>query len=417
MQRLMVIRPDYCDDFSCKGSSCHFTCCQGWKISITKEEERRICNSLNAEGKSYARADIFEKKILSAQHKTENCFLLREDGFCPLLMENGLCSLQFNFGEKILPDTCKKYPRVEYRYNNTVFRGLSPGCESVVEFLMKKQDGINVIGTEEFISRPLWGPTTPPQFLKNNSTVMAYYSEIYNLYLSLLQAREISLEHRLILIGIAIKNISKLNAEKKIKDIPYYLDRYLAKLETQEIKDSDFSDLREMPGAMLNNFFTLLNTGVSKYNTDFYFLSNKIQKRLSGHYKLKNDGDSMESIIGFSPEKFELCKHIRDKFLQGREYFWENFAIAHLFHSNAPFSKGMDVWTNYMYFVWLYSMMKFSLTALIDEEYSDNDLYHDISVLYRKWGHNKDFQKNAIDELEKNNCATLAHMVLILKSC
>ena len=49
MKKALVFKPEYYDNFSCKSSSCRQTCCAGWAITLSKEEYRKIQNSIRDE--------------------------------------------------------------------------------------------------------------------------------------------------------------------------------------------------------------------------------------------------------------------------------------------------------------------------------------------------------------------------------
>ena len=101
--------PNYYNQFSCLGSECIETCCQGWKIDVDQschqkyEELRRKFDD--------NKIDKFIRKNSSPTSHKFSFIEMKKNGFCPFLDESKLCSIQKKFGEDYLPDTCKTFPR------------------------------------------------------------------------------------------------------------------------------------------------------------------------------------------------------------------------------------------------------------------------------------------------------------------
>lgn len=419
MQIFQLVRPAYFDAFSCKGTECRDTCCRGWSILFSKEEARRVKNALKDRKLLPQDQPLFQKAPPSLKSKhADQAIHLRKDSFCPLLQENGLCSLQAQIGEQLLPYTCRIYPRVFHRYGDTVVQGLSLGCEKVLEVLMEERDGIHIVAERGRLEIPFYTTNISSQLIKSQP-VLQYFPEIYNLYLSLLQARDVSIENRLILIGFAVKKIQDLTQTGETNEIPHYLSKYLDGLAVQDINDGTFADLGENTAVLLNCLSLaertagLENTGEKNYKN----ILKRIEEKLEVDYRQLETGEGCELTLHFNAGRYRECVTVRDTFFEGREYFWENLAIGHLFYSNAPFCKSTNVWDNYMYFVWFYSLLKFAITVCIEPGDTEKEIFHDIAVLYRLWAHNGIFQKNAIEEMKKNECDSMAHMTLLLKSC
>lgn len=110
MSQKISIYPDYYPDFQCKGSQCRFTCCQGWGVSISRDQYYRLQN-IDCEP---SLKQLIERTFIPKIHPSPESFaevFHTYQGTCPLLNSQGYCALHSGCGEQSLPDVCRMYPR------------------------------------------------------------------------------------------------------------------------------------------------------------------------------------------------------------------------------------------------------------------------------------------------------------------
>lgn len=112
----MALMPQYVRQFSCIGSECEDTCCQGWRVNIDEETYKKYQRVRDLELKPLLKQGIGRVRS-NANAQNYGKIKMNSKGKCPFLSENKLCSIQLKLGADYLSDTCKFYPRVFNRVN------------------------------------------------------------------------------------------------------------------------------------------------------------------------------------------------------------------------------------------------------------------------------------------------------------
>ena len=113
--------PAHYSRFHCIASSCDFTCCREWKI--------------------YADDAVFRKwqkkgiRRVTRRADGHRIVRLTEDLDCPHLAEDGLCRLITAYGEALIPESCRAFPREVREYPDRRERSLMLACPAVIDLL------------------------------------------------------------------------------------------------------------------------------------------------------------------------------------------------------------------------------------------------------------------------------------------
>ncbi len=103
----------YMTGFSCIGDRCEANCCANWTIAMDKKHYTRL-----KEAMSHSRADRERFRHALRRNRTEErsdysfAQMVLENGHCPFLEPGGLCEIQRRFGESMLSQVCRTYPRL-----------------------------------------------------------------------------------------------------------------------------------------------------------------------------------------------------------------------------------------------------------------------------------------------------------------
>ena len=125
---LVMIYPDFYQDFCCKADSCQHTCCAGWEIDIDEATAAKYQQLGGPLGESI-RQNIME---------VEGVWQFRLDAGdrCPFLREDGLCELILRADESILCDICTNHPRFFVTLGDYELAGVGLSCEKSCELLL-----------------------------------------------------------------------------------------------------------------------------------------------------------------------------------------------------------------------------------------------------------------------------------------
>ena len=91
------LKPEYYKNFSCIGSKCTDTCCQGWQINVDEKCHNKY---LKLKGKlNYKNLDSFLIKDRNPTSRHFSSIKMKKNELCPFLDSNRLCDIQKKFGK------------------------------------------------------------------------------------------------------------------------------------------------------------------------------------------------------------------------------------------------------------------------------------------------------------------------------
>ena len=415
MKKALVFKPEYYDNFSCKSSSCRQTCCAGWAITLSKEEYRKIQNSIRDE-EMFDTRTYFEKMPPSQRNSNSYMkIILDQDKNCLFLNQQKLCSLQCHFGEGILPNTCSWFPRKLFENYGLICATISPACEKVLEMLPTDRS-LTFSVREDYIGNT-FPKSIPIQqvYPKDIYPYATYFQDIYSMCILILQAQETSLEDRMILLGIGLEKIIQVGVSGQWDAIPVCVENYLSCLSELEDISTLLPSFSPNLSAVFNNFLMADNEpeGItSSYQKVMEHVKNVL------HISYETDNTTLK-VSAASFADYEKRKENFVRVMADRPYFMENLLLSIFTYRNLPFSEDLmgGIWENYIYLCWIYSSLKFVLTVCSKDISSHDELIALCTPLLRRWAHSSELTKNLIKEFKKNFSNTLAHMAVLLKSC
>lgn len=127
---MLIRKPDYYDRFQCLMGACPDTCCAAWDIVID-DESAAFYRSVPGELGERIRA------ALVTDGDGDLCFSV-EGGHCPLLTSDGLCSIQLEFGESRVCDTCRSHPRFIEEYGFFRECALAASCPGALDLILDR---------------------------------------------------------------------------------------------------------------------------------------------------------------------------------------------------------------------------------------------------------------------------------------
>ena len=127
---LRELYPAHYTRFHCIASACDFSCCREWKI--------------------YADDAVFSRwqkkgiRRITRRADGQRIVRLTEGLNCPHLAEDGLCRMIAEYGEELIPETCRVFPREVREFPDRRERSLMLACPAVVDLLLP---GFSVLRT------------------------------------------------------------------------------------------------------------------------------------------------------------------------------------------------------------------------------------------------------------------------------
>ena len=119
-------------DFHCMAGECPKTCCSGWKIQVSEKDYARFQEIENQE----LREDILKH----IQKKNQAYYFENlENGDCAMLDSDGLCRIERFTSERMLCNTCRKYPRIYRIFDNMAFFSMAASCPVTAHAIVMNQ--------------------------------------------------------------------------------------------------------------------------------------------------------------------------------------------------------------------------------------------------------------------------------------
>ena len=146
---MLIVRPDYYDDFHCIADKCRHSCCKGWEIDIDDESLQRFRKISGSFGK---------KLQHSISTEPSAHFILREDERCPFLLDDGLCEMILTLGEDSLCEICTEHPRFYNSFPDRLEMGLGACCEEVARLIVEGKESVRLIYESDAEEEPNAAP-------------------------------------------------------------------------------------------------------------------------------------------------------------------------------------------------------------------------------------------------------------------
>lgn len=389
------LRPVYYDKFHCLAEGCRLSCCKGWSITFNKKDYLALRRQSGSPELMERLTGLRRVRDPNAAENRYGEFTM-EGGTCALLREDCLCALQAERGPDALPEVCRTFPRIQaYAPSGYLERSLTPACEGVLSLLWDLPAGL------DFLSDPL--PKEQERSITTaEGTLLPFFQPIRSLCIDLLQDRRIPLPRRILLMAMALKELSEGE-----KDLPAWLERSRSLPETAIGLDTEETD-SSLALFLSNNLHTLLR--LRDQFDDF----NRLRRELLSALGIQGQ-DLAHVSLSLAP--YRAARERFDLRFKGREYLMENLMVALFFHLHLPnLASGESLWKSCVNFCNLYSFYRFMAVMSCREGAAGDcgELFRCLVHASRCLIHNGTQQSALRDELFQHDSATLAHMAILL---
>lgn len=195
---MKIIKPDYYDKFQCTAGKCPFTCCQEWKIGVDDATAKKWKNTAVPDSVS-VRKKKQKLQYFTTCKEGARVIALDREHLCPFLNRDKLCELVLTYGDDILSETCRIFPREIHSYRNRKEYTLMPGCPAVVDLLQEckgfslliKENSVDESDTDRAFT------DTPEVTGKDSEHTLM---DMRDFFLELIMKKEISVETAFLMI-------------------------------------------------------------------------------------------------------------------------------------------------------------------------------------------------------------------------
>lgn len=395
-----ILIPDYYNKFSCIGSACEDTCCAGWKVNVDKESFKKYRKITSGPLSTLLQKNITRERKTPSNY-TYAKITMDDQGNCTFLDEEGLCKIQSELGESYLCHTCTIYPRHFNQVEHRMEKSLNTSCPEAARLILLNPSGIDFIIQEEDMQKNNFHfSTNPPDF----------FWEIRMFAINVIQNRNASIEHRLIVLGMFLDKLAGTPREEWATKVPTYIESY-----NQILLDAEqLALITNLPDNL--SFQMDMVHKLILYRASFGIYSKRYIDCVNDMRK------GLQLIEGASIEKsIDLYKHAYNEyykpFMDEHSYILENYLVNYLFKNAFP-KNTPSLFEQYNILVIHFVLIKLHLIGMSShyQQLSTDLTVKLIQSISKAFEHNPDFLRKVQQELQENQYVTMAHMIVLLKS-
>lgn len=411
-----ALAPDYYASFHCIGPECEDTCCGGWAITIDRDIYHEYKNQKNPE-----LAPLFQTAVQKnpacreARSQEYGVFILTSDNLCPFLDEDKLCKIHKLLGEAALCDTCAIFPRQVNRFGHQAEYSLTLSCPEAARVALLRPEPIAFAMQDpapELVRRNLTSRRFPPSGGLPPEP-MQIWSDLRFLSIAILQHRRVSINTRLMLLGLFLERIDQEMGQDTFCDIRALqpvMEEYLQSL--QYAGEIQAKLLESMP----NQMFKLKIIGGILTGS----LANGAKPRLAGCLldaldTFHGEGDVSDDAAIVARYEAAYSDYYKP-FYSGREHIVENYLVSEAFRRMFPIiaASAMEA---YRELVCNYAIIRFVLIGMAGKHKGLTEalVVKLIQSFTEKSGHDRAYMPKLLQRLQEENSESLMHMMWLLR--
>ncbi|MBI4651746.1 flagellin lysine-N-methylase [Candidatus Desantisbacteria bacterium] len=402
--------PDYLLKFKCQ--MCGECCSRDWDIEFDKKSYYKL-EEIAKNNKNFLyllKKNVIhiDNKIKIKRHEAETEpednssyeYMVNGDkqkAGCPFLTSEKLCMIQKEYGEEILSDVCKSYPRLISLTTEAWEPAILFSCRKAA-FLLKKTESVNFYKDPPGYHLPKLSKCNC--IIDGKNIEKQYYFQYEEMLIASMQLKKIGIEERILLIGILANKMRNDNYEE-VRELLEKINRLV--IEKLKLISSNIGYMlklikevwiqRAKIEPLSKKFLIFMN---KKYNLsidikDNFMQDHEIQKfqRMYSNY--------------YNPYKKEI------------EHIFENYFINFIFSKEFYLHSYIDAYFKFVLFFTLIRYLAVARCSVLDKPLDENillDVIVDIEFLIR---HNKTYNLSILNQIKKSEYYNLPYIASMVK--
>ena len=372
----LYFQPQYVSRFQCDGSKCNARCCRNWYIFFDEAAYRK-----------YAKLD---PQIVSHLQFDDKLKLYRvtldERNACPFLDADNLCKLQRNYGDDYLSSTCATYPRYTRDFGNFFERALTLSCPVAAQMILTNDPmQFELVNVDD--KNHSNGGKIAMLKVKCGDGLAERMLETQIAMISILQARQFTIDQRLIVLGFFMDKLDEITADgvnefALLKLIDAYESKQFLTENVPRMLQTVRFDPRRFVGLMLrviDNVYGNINSEL----LDAVTRTLRLQPDENQRVRLTNVVANYQSL---APQ--------RKAFLAENATLLENYLVNELFLNCYPWRFDHNITGNFAMFVTIYKILELLLFA------NGGDLVSIVVSFAGQFDHSGDLQTKIFRQID-----------------
>ena len=413
MRQVPALVPDYYPKFRCLGSDCEDTCCYGWRVDIDKKTYKLYKQNLHKE-----LAPIFKSAIKRREGGNDHAYAvikMNDKGYCPLLDENRLCRVHQAMGLSALCHTCRIFPRMVNRVGGQDEYLLSLACPETSRLILLNREPMG------FSVQAMPGTTNYTRFFLEGMApaLVETFSKVRALCIAILQRRSLSIDARLMFLGIFVERLDAAcaihsgNLAEAAGSMDGVCEEFVATLAHDAEIQAEFERFPDKPELKLVLFLAVLrhtNTLIADTQSKFRRSVNEAMAGLGFAH-------SLDTVAEATTKNYrEAYATYFKPFFDENAHILENMLVHRVMRMAFPLQE-QSMSAQYRELVCTYLIAKVVLTGtaachlVLDEA----RVIRFFLGFNRLTDHNPNYTKKIVETLEEKNLADMQQFLLLLK--
>lgn len=406
--------PDYVLNFKCQMCT---ECCKRWRISLDKDTmekyeklaatDQEFSDLLTVGVKKSKKGSAFvqltnrqKSKIINVDGEQKQNIII-EQAVCPFLGSDGLCAIQKKFGIEALSDTCKIFPRNVFLTERGFEMSLSYACAAAADTLKSKKKVEFFLDPEGFDYPDMNGQYGKiGTVLERNKAGKTNYFKAEELFIDIMQIRNLGIDTRLVLTGIVIDKLK----DGDIDGIRKYLEN---------LNESLIHELESIPSKP-NFIMKLVKEVVDKRLLQSGITERDMNKLLAIAYgPLKILDEEMVSTEKVQ-KILEGYTQYYKPYLNDINHIYENYFVNFLFSKKFYTHKYMDA---FFLMIFFYTVIRFFTlcTCMAEQRNVDEDMVVSvIQAIERSIGHNSAYYEDVLRQIKQGGYHNLPYVISLI---
>ena len=320
-----TFEPNNLSDFTCVGSDCIVSCCNGWRIDIDNTTYKKYINCSDIEWRNRFKSAMVNPLKNEAFKKMR----LDQTGNCVFLNDKNLCSIQKKYGADFLSDVCRTYPRATNTIGSRKYKWMYLSCPEVVKSTILND---RVISLKEIKELPVANQLiASANYLSRKHKYGKFFELIQEFIFSVITNKKFFINDRILILAYFFENFKNEKNEHDIKTLVEVFKNIIKTGEIKQILDSTKSD-NNFHWSILHDVVTYIElSGENKLFTEFCC-------------KFKND----LYLLDETEDRYinEYC-NFRTDFMFPNQQLWENYLVYDMYSFIFPF-RSASFWQDFI---------------------------------------------------------------------
>src|SRR5690606_15413474 len=318
----------YVFQFSCIGSNCEDTCCQGWRVSVDQATYRAYRQVRHPELRPLLDKAVKRNRSNPSPQNYAR-IVMDENGKCPLLSTEGLCRVHAELGENYLCTTCAVYPRIHHIVDGVLERSLTLSCPEAARLALLNPDPMEFqLVLQPLGDRDIGADVLDTAALRFARKLERYFWDVRSFSIELLQDRSYDVWERLVLLGLFVQNLEQAVSDDP-QAIPGLVERYRRTLADGSLRPS-LANIPSEPIIQFKLAKELLDERARQSIANKQYLACLVQ--FLDELQVTREA-SVEQIGERYKHAYEQYYH---PFMAEREHIFENYLVNHVFKNRFP---------------------------------------------------------------------------------